>query len=636
MKVTTQKPTLVNAVDLLDCIGSESWLYNATYQNATRMPPDGKESIDLGWLSKVMSSRFGKGNNGIRRVEEKTTMEVRAKSNHCHTHVSPIRYLLATFFSSDHHLAATRDQPSTRDAWAWKGKLSYLPPHDNTPDESIGLRESVSSVSPRYSRRVEARTPRYVFPSLSHRNILTKPTAAPPPRRLDALSSHAALLILLSDFPLRPPRISCCPSSRQMLRVRRRHGGVQDVVGRNCASIGRIPQLQPHTTPRVLPHSADCRYLATALKEAALSANSSKSLGAQVIDGPASKPDAFGKFKQAGAEDKIARRKAHVKRTNYLTMNLLCDGGLPPDLVNDPAFRASVDHLDPNNEIVVATTFSSSYIPAEAARVTLISIEELKKHCNLNMGYDGGTTQGKQSIYTYHVTTDRVVHFITANVTHVQVVMLLELFNGYERNPCGFCWDVTGRKSRRNNNFVVRVEVVGKGDEASGFSHTGAHIHKNMMEIMDLIGRDHFSSIGCDSTGNTKLFAFCSAHAAATLTSVLVAGAGTEGEVPQASFTPECEAGLAALNSALTDDSGDSALSDLDDLDMEATIPLRRDGVDITLPFFRDLLTDKPVDGANKVTSLSIWSGTAIDSGGNGTRSGGKISWDEEAEKMVF
>ncbi|KAJ7229331.1 hypothetical protein C8J57DRAFT_1481321 [Mycena rebaudengoi] len=84
MKVTTQKPTLVNAVDLLDCIGSESWLYNATYQNATRMPPDGKESIDLGWLSKAMSSRFGKGNNGIRRVEEKTTMEVRANSN---THV---------------------------------------------------------------------------------------------------------------------------------------------------------------------------------------------------------------------------------------------------------------------------------------------------------------------------------------------------------------------------------------------------------------------------------------------------------------------------------------------------------------------------------------------------------------------
>ncbi|KAJ7252498.1 hypothetical protein C8J57DRAFT_1474148 [Mycena rebaudengoi] len=49
--------------------------------------------------------------------------------------------------------------------------------------------------------------------------------------------------------------------------------------------------------------------------------------------------------------------------------------------------------------------------------------------------------------------------------------------------------------------------------------------------------------------------------------------------------------------------------------------------------FFRDLLTDKPVDGANKVTSLSNWSGTAIDSGGNGTQSGGKISWDGEAEK---
>ncbi|KAJ7272345.1 hypothetical protein C8J57DRAFT_1467809 [Mycena rebaudengoi] len=54
----------------------------------------------------------------------------------------------------------------------------------------------------------------------------------------------------------------------------------------------------------------------------------------------------------------------------------------------------------------------------------------------------------------------------------------------------------------------------------------------------------------------------------------------------------------------------------------------------ITLPFFRDLLTDKPVDGANKVMSLSNWSGTAINSGGNGTQSGGKISWDGEAEKM--
>ncbi|KAJ7281253.1 hypothetical protein C8J57DRAFT_1463564 [Mycena rebaudengoi] len=89
----------------------------------TRMPPDGKESIDLGWLSKVMSSRFGKGNNGIRRVEEKTTMEVRAKSKQLEM----------------------------------EGKRKE---RKQTPNESIGLRESVSSVSPRYSRRVEARTPR--------------------------------------------------------------------------------------------------------------------------------------------------------------------------------------------------------------------------------------------------------------------------------------------------------------------------------------------------------------------------------------------------------------------------------------------------------------------------------------------
>ncbi|KAJ7292113.1 hypothetical protein C8J57DRAFT_1212517 [Mycena rebaudengoi] len=63
---------------------------------------------------------------------------------------------------------------------------------------------------------------------------------------------------------------------------------------------------------------------------------------------------------------------------------------------------------------------------------------------------------------------------------------------------------------------------------------------------------------------------------------------------------------------------------DFDDSDVEATIPLW------------DLLTDKPVDGANKVTSLLNWSGTAINSGGNGTQSGGKISWDGEPKKWAL
>jgi hypothetical protein len=183
----------------------------------------------------------------------------------------------------------------------------------------------------------------------------------------------------------------------------------------------------PRTSTRILPHASECKYLSQSLRDLALSANAGQSLGTQVSITEGT-PDPFAKFKQAGSENKVAARKAHVKKTNFLTMNFLCAAGIPPEVVNNPAFRALVDHLEPNNEIVVASTFRSSYIPAEAARVTLLALNDLKKQYNLSLGYDGGTTQGKQSIYTVHVTTaDREVYLI-------------------------------------------------KGDEASGFSHTGKHI----------------------------------------------------------------------------------------------------------------------------------------------------------------
>jgi hypothetical protein len=128
----------------------------------------------------------------------------------------------------------------------------------------------------------------------------------------------------------------------------------------------------------------------------------------------------------------------HVKKTNFLTMNLICDTGLPPAIVGNRAFRALVDHLEPGNDIKVASTFSENYILAEAARVTLLAIAELKKQYNLNLGYDGGTTMGQQSIYTFHVTTsDREAYFI-------------------------------------------------KGDEASGFSHTGEHIKNLILEMWSI------------------------------------------------------------------------------------------------------------------------------------------------------
>ncbi|KAJ7307791.1 ribonuclease H-like domain-containing protein [Mycena albidolilacea] len=176
----------------------------------------------------------------------------------------------------------------------------------------------------------------------------------------------------------------------EVLRVR--------CVGDGC----HVSWAAPRNSTRIFPHAAECKYLLEELKAEALLANASQSLGSKVATAEG-KPDFFAKFKEKGAESNVSKRQARIEKTNLLTMNILCTGGIPPEIVNNSAFRALVDHLDPTNWIVIASTFSSSYIPAEAARVTALAIGKLKTEYNLNLGYDGGTTKGKQSIYTFHV-----------------------------------------------------------------------------------------------------------------------------------------------------------------------------------------------------------------------------------------
>ncbi|KAJ6512898.1 ribonuclease H-like domain-containing protein [Mycena sanguinolenta] len=207
---------------------------------------------------------------------------------------------------------------------------------------------------------------------------------------------------------------------------------------------------------RILPHASACRYFSSELRDLALLDNAKASLSSKIDAGSSSgKSDMFADFRRAGQENKADARKQRIEKTNLLVLDLLCDGALPPKLVDSRAFRALVDYLQPANGIVVSTTFSTNYIPAEAAKVTVLSIEKLKTYHNLTISYDGGTTKGHQSIYTVHVTTpDRVAHLI-------------------------------------------------KGDEASGFSHTGEHIKKVVMDVIRMIGRERFSAFGSDSTGNT-------------------------------------------------------------------------------------------------------------------------------------
>jgi hypothetical protein len=65
------------------------------------------------------------------------------------------------------------------------------------------------------------------------------------------------------------------------------------------------------------------------------------------------------------------------------------------------------------------------------------------------------------------------------------------------------------------------------------------------------------------------------------------------------------------------------------------TLEVRHNGVDITLPFFRDLLSDKPVQGADPIHGLAGWSEGSAGGVGKGKKRANTV-WDEEAEKNVF
>ncbi|KAJ6591948.1 hypothetical protein B0H10DRAFT_2442123 [Mycena sp. CBHHK59/15] len=100
---------------------------------------------------------------------------------------------------------------------------------------------------------------------------------------------------------------------------------------------------------------------------------------------------------------------------------------------------------------------------------------------------------------------------------------------------------------------------------------------------------------------------------------------------PQTAITIECKAGLEALNAV--EDGQDEDQSPHPPAQKE--LEVHRDGVDIRLPFFKDLLADTPVQGATAIRSLADWSSDGIAQDKSGGTSAGK-AWDVEAEKIVF
>jgi hypothetical protein len=114
-----------------------------------------------------------------------------------------------------------------------------------------------------------------------------------------------------------------------------------------------------------------------------------------------------------------------------------------------------------------------------------------------------------------------------------------------------------------------------------------------------------------------------------------LAPSGSNGDLPCPTVTLECQAGLQALNAAEDEDEDEDEPVPSGSL-VQTTLDVDRDGVDIRLPFFRDLLADTPVPGADAIRSLADWSGVTVVDGQSRGGAAGKKAWDGQAGKLVF
>ncbi|KAJ7762061.1 hypothetical protein DFH07DRAFT_771342 [Mycena maculata] len=101
---------------------------------------------------------------------------------------------------------------------------------------------------------------------------------------------------------------------------------------------------------------------------------------------------------------------------------------------------------------------------------------------------------------------------------------------------------------------------------------------------------------------------------------------------PHLSITAECKAGLEALNAVDHSGAQNNSFASI----KQPTLDTHRNGINTRLPFFRDLLTDKPVEGANSIRSLAGWADVVVVGPQGGRKVAGKKIWDGEAEKLVF
>jgi hypothetical protein len=83
--------------------------------------------------------------------------------------------------------------------------------------------------------------------------------------------------------------------------------------------------------------------------------------------------------------------------------------------MGSPAWKEFVELLSGSFKVKSKTTFFDEYIPQEAARTRVLQNTHLSQQVILTCTFDGATTAGNETYYSFHATDqDHVTHFVDA------------------------------------------------------------------------------------------------------------------------------------------------------------------------------------------------------------------------------
>ncbi|KAI0068562.1 hypothetical protein BV25DRAFT_1895794, partial [Artomyces pyxidatus] len=233
--------------------------------------------------------------------------------------------------------------------------------------------------------------------------------------------------------------------------------------------------LATRTTDRVLRHAKDCPKLPSELRDFARSKSASESLS-QKVAGDASKmvlPANTEKGKRetqltkTSAKDAVtdlhtaskqAGRTMKQNKLDLAIVKLVCAAGLPTYIVSRPEWTDLWREAVPFYQPATRDRLEYDHIAKEAAWVQRTQLDYLRTQEDLTVSYDGGTTTGRESYWTLHVSTpgDRKV-------------------------------------------FLMETR------EATAESHTAVWIIGFIRPTIESIGPSRVGAVCSDSTGNTRL-----------------------------------------------------------------------------------------------------------------------------------